>query len=54
MCFIPSIKKAADELSPKSNSLFGQLYSRVISKIAETDENYKEQNGRLGVVESIK
>lgn len=45
--FIPSIKKAADELSPKSNSLFGQLYSRVISKIAETDENYKEAKRQI-------
>lgn len=38
--FIPSIKKATDELSIKGKSIFSQLYSRVINKIAITDPSF--------------
>jgi len=45
--FIPSIKNASDELNPKGGSLFGQLYSRVISKISEHNPQFKEAKEKI-------
>jgi predicted ATP-dependent endonuclease of OLD family len=45
--FIPSIKNASDELNPKGSSLFGQLYSRVISKISEHNPQFKEAKEKI-------
>lgn len=38
--FIPSIKKASDELSPKGNSVFAQLYARIIQKMSESNDTF--------------
>ncbi len=40
--FIPSVKSATAELSPKGNSLFAQLYSKVVNKISETDSDFQD------------
>lgn len=45
--FIPSIKKASDELSPKGNSVFNQLYSRVISKMSESDPAFIDAKQKI-------
>jgi len=38
--FIPSVKNASDELSPRGNSLFSQLYTRVINRISEHNPEF--------------
>ncbi len=45
--FIPSVKNASDELNPRGNSLFGQLYSRVINKISEHNPQFKEAKDKI-------
>jgi predicted ATP-dependent endonuclease of OLD family len=45
--FIPSIKNASDELNPKGNSLFSQLYSRVINKISENNPQFIEAKEKI-------
>ena len=45
--FIPSIKRASDELSPKGNSIFAQLYSRVINKMSETNEEFIQAKQKI-------
>ena len=45
--FIPSVKNASDELNPKGNSLFGQLYSRVINKISENNPEFIEAKEKI-------
>jgi AAA15 family ATPase/GTPase len=45
--FIPSIKKASEELTAKGNSVFGQLYSRVINKMSESDPKFIEAKKRI-------
>ena len=45
--FIPSIKRASDELSTKGNSVFSQLYARVISKMSETDPKFIEAKQKI-------
>lgn len=47
LIFIPSIKKASDELSSKGTSSFSQLYSRVIARISETNEDFLEAKSKL-------
>lgn len=51
--FIPSIKKASDELSAKGNSVFGQLYSRVISKMSESDPKFIEAKQKIADLSKI-
>lgn len=38
--FIPSVKNASDELNPRGNSLFSQLYTRVINRISEHNPEF--------------
>ena len=38
--FIPSVKNASDELSPRGNSIFNQLYTRVINRISEHNPEF--------------
>lgn len=45
--FIPSIKKASEELSVKGNSVFGQLYSRVINRMSESDPKFIEAKEKI-------
>lgn len=45
--FIPSVKNASDELKPNGNSLFGQLYSRVINKISENNPQFIEAKEKI-------
>ncbi len=45
--FIPSIKRASDELSAKGNSVFNQLYSRVISKMSESNPTFIEAKQKI-------
>jgi len=47
LIFIPSIKKASDELSSKGSSSFSQLYSRVIARISETNEDFLAAKSKL-------
>jgi predicted ATP-dependent endonuclease of OLD family len=51
--FIPSIKKASDELSTRGNSVFGQLYSRVINKMSESDPKFIEAKKRISELSKI-
>lgn len=51
--FIPSIKKASDELSAKGNSVFGQLYSRVINKMSESDPKFIEAKQKITELSKI-
>ena len=45
--FIPSIKNASDELNPKGNSFFGQLYTKVINRISENNVEFIEAKKRI-------
>ncbi|NLF42722.1 MAG: AAA family ATPase [Bacteroidales bacterium] len=45
--FIPSIKRASDELSTKGNSVFNQLYSRVINRMSESDPTFIEAKQKI-------
>lgn len=39
--FIPALKNASDDLGLKESTTFGQLYSRVINKLSEDNEDWK-------------
>ncbi len=39
--FIPAVKKASDELSTKSTTVFNLLYSRVLNAMSENSEEFK-------------
>ncbi|MEQ8360043.1 MAG: AAA family ATPase [Cytophagales bacterium] len=51
--FIPSIKRASDELSAKGNSVFGQLYARVINKMSESDPKFIEAKQKITELSKI-
>lgn len=51
--FIPSIKRASDELSAKGNSVFNQLYSRVINKMSESDPAFIEAKQKITELSKI-
>lgn len=51
--FIPSIKKATDEFSIKGNSVFNQLYSRVINKMSESDPIFIEAKDKITELSKI-
>jgi len=46
--FIPSVKKASDEFTTKTNTVFSQLYSRVINAMSENSEEFKTAKIQLG------
>jgi CRISPR-associated exonuclease Cas4 len=39
--FVPSVKKACDDFSAKGKTIFSELYSRVINKMSESNEEFK-------------
>jgi CRISPR-associated exonuclease Cas4 len=45
--FIPSIKSASEELNVKGNTLFNQLYSRVLNRMSESNREYKEAKQKI-------
>jgi predicted ATP-dependent endonuclease of OLD family len=51
--FIPSIKKASEELSPKGNSVFAQLYSRVIQKMSESNSKFIDAKQKIKELSEI-
>jgi putative ATP-dependent endonuclease of the OLD family len=52
--FIPAVKNANDELNPKGSSIFSELYSKVLNKLAETNQVYKDAklqvNNLIGIL----
>ena len=46
--FIPSVKKASDEFTTKTNTVFSQLYSHVINAMSENSEEFKTAKIQLG------
>ncbi len=45
--FIPSVKKAEEDLSTKGRSVFSTLYARVINKISETNEEFRDAKEKI-------
>ncbi|MBI1937947.1 MAG: AAA family ATPase [Ignavibacteriales bacterium] len=45
--YIPSVKSASEELNLKGSTLFNQLYSSVIQKMSETNQDYKEAKNKI-------
>ncbi|MCP4614099.1 MAG: AAA family ATPase [Planctomycetes bacterium] len=45
--FVPSVKKAADDLATKGRSTFSELYARVINKMSQTNEGFKDAKNRI-------
>ena len=39
--YVPSVKKATDDFAIKGNSIFGELYSRVITQMSNTNDEFK-------------
>jgi len=48
--FLPSIKRASDELSVKGNSMFGDLYARVINKMSQNNTDFKDAKTKIASV----
>lgn len=51
--FLPSIKRAADELAVKGNCLFADLYARVINNMSQTNTEFKEAKSKIERLISI-
>ena len=45
--FVPSVKKAEEDLSVKGHSIFSALYARVINKMSETNTQFREAKDRI-------
>ncbi len=45
--FVPSVKKAEDDLSAKGKSVFSALYARVLNKMSETNAQFREAKERI-------
>jgi len=45
--YVPSVKKAEDDLSAKGRSVFSALYARVINKMSETNREFQEAKQRI-------
>lgn len=45
--FVPSVKKAEEDLSAKGRSVFSALYARVINKMSETNGQFREAKDRI-------
>lgn len=45
--YIPSVKKAEDDLSPKGRSVFSALYARVINKMSQTNKDFQEAKQKI-------
>ena len=44
---IPSVKSASDELNVKGNTIFNQLYTSLIQKMSETNQEYKDAKNKI-------
>ncbi len=44
---IPSVKKAVDDLAVKGNTVFNELYSRIINKMSETSTEFREAKDKI-------
>ncbi|MBN1332066.1 AAA family ATPase [Candidatus Dojkabacteria bacterium] len=51
--FLPSIKKASDELAVKGSCIFADLYARVINKMSQTNEDFKEAKTKIEKLISV-
>lgn len=45
--YVPSVKKAEDDLSAKGRSVFSALYARVINNMSETNREFREAKQRI-------
>ena len=45
--YVPSVKKAEDDLSVKGRSVFSALYARVINKMSETNKEFQEAKQKI-------
>ncbi|MBV6419600.1 MAG: hypothetical protein DAHOPDDO_00823 [Ignavibacteriaceae bacterium] len=45
--YIPSVKDVKEELSTRGNSVFGQLYSRVISRMSEQNTEFIDAKNKM-------
>ncbi len=45
--FVPSVKKAEEDLTTKGKSLFSALYTRVINKMSETNKEFRDAKERI-------
>lgn len=45
--FVPSVKKVADDLSVRGNTVFNELYSRIINKMSETNIEFREAKTKI-------
>jgi hypothetical protein len=45
--YVPSVKKAEDDLSAKGHSVFSALYARVINKMSQTNKEFQEAKQRI-------
>jgi len=45
--FVPSVKKAEDDLSTKGRSVFNALYERVINKMSEANQEFREAKEKI-------
>lgn len=51
--FIPAIKNATDELKPNGSSVFSELYSKILNKLAETNSVYQNAKQQVSNLVSI-
>ena len=45
--FVPSVKKAEEDLSTRGRSVFSALYARVINKMSETNKEFRDAKERI-------
>ncbi|NPU86380.1 MAG: AAA family ATPase [Syntrophaceae bacterium] len=45
--FVPSVKKAEEDLSTRGRSVFSALYARVINKMSETNKEFSDAKERI-------
>ncbi len=46
--FIPAVKEASDDFSSKDSSVFGKLYSDVVSAMSEHNQEWRDTKVKLG------
>lgn len=51
--YVPSVKKASDELGVKGNSIFSQLYSRVILTMSENNPDYIDAKNKIASLTKV-
>ena len=48
--FVPSVKKAEDDLSTKGRSIFNALYERVINKMSEANQEFRGAKEKIALL----